>query len=349
MISIDEILVLYIIGNGSVSLKEITFKSGLQIKHMKNLIKNFKGMGFLIEEHHKLSLSKKGLLGFSRYTRKSQNQIREYYSSKDKLPYFPYRNEFQKDIIFHPNLSFEAITSEDFSKQFMYEIVLENLEIDVDLLETLYNLLYEGYTYHGTGFWILKCNKGNVCGWGIKNLRKSLRLLKPYHLIFLIGSQNFVILSSSVLKDAKIKETQMKVYFTREIFPYIDNMDSLSEQIKPFLNFFKIPELPKGREIQSKVKSHWLELERFPPEFVPKVLGKISFQDMTHGSKETHPFIVVMDPLNVRSNLNKVSPWLVTSAGGFITEEFRSGREFCFHYFDVLSLPDIDVATLMLS
>lgn len=344
----EEFLVLYIVGTGSSSLEEIAFKSDLQPKHIEDLIKSLKGKGSLTKEDHKLSLSKRGLLEFSRHTMKSRCEVRKYYLLKGKLSYFLYNNEFTKDAIFHPDLYFEAVTSEDFSKQFMYEIVLENLEIDVDLLEALYNLLDKGYTYEATGFWILKCHKRNVCGWGIKNLRKSLHLLKPYQLIFLIGSQDFVILLSSILKDGKIKEPQMKVYFTREIYPYIDSIDSLSKQLQPLLNFIDIPKLPRGKEIQSEVNPYWLELESFPPRFALKVLGKIGFRDITYDSREIFPSIVVTDPSNVKSNLNKVSPWFVTSSRGFIAEDSRRRTKFYLHYFDVLSLPDIDVVTLML-
>lgn len=347
----NEALVAYTIGNGKSDFEELDSGLGFESRQLRKVLTDLVYKHFVKNISHDYFLSDIGLLELSRFIYREKCKKTKYFCSfANDLPYLLYRNDFKKDAIFYPQLFFdEAHPIDNFDKQLVYEIPLQECRIDLNLLEVLCNLLYEYEFCHPTGFWILKCANRKVCGYGIKSLRQTLSLIENgLSLVFVIGFQNFIIFaksSSPRLKD----DLRLKIYLTRDIFPYIDTLDSIFQELKLLWLFLGIDDVPKGREI---------ELERSNTElwpvkrayFVPRIYGRIIRKGKIPYPYEIDPFIIAFDPSTVYSNLNKLSPWLATCAGGFMPQDYsKIETEFYFHYLDVLSLPDIDVITLMLS
>lgn len=346
----EEALVLYTIGNGASSVEEICFKSGLESKQLHKVLEGLLLRRFVMKKNSYFSLSKTGLLELSRSFYGERCMKTEYSCSfADHLPYLPYKNNFKKDVIFLPQLYFDpAYSFGNWDKQLVYEITFEDYRFDLDLLEVMYNLLYEYEPFHPTGFWILKRGKKSACGYGIESLRQTLNLVEDtIALFFVLAFQDFIILAKSV--DRKVEDNlRIKTYLTRDVSPYIDTLDSLYNTLKPLWSFLGIDDDLRGREIELKLKN----AERLlvgPIQFVPQICGKVILNDKTDILQEINPYIIAFDPSNINASLSKVSPWLATCSGGFIKEDFTGKREFDILYFNLLNLPDIDIIGIILS
>jgi len=346
----EEALLLSVIGNGASTIEEILFMLGLERSRLDKILRRLWLKHFLMKDGSNFSISKSGLLEFSRCILRERCKKTEYsYSIANQLPYLPYENDFKRDTIFHPQLFFDPASSpENWNEQIVYEITLEKCKFDLDLLEIMSNLFYEHEYLHPTGFWVLRGKKKSVCGYGIDSLRLTLNLVQDaVNLIFTLGFQNFIILAKSV--GNKIKENiRIKIYLTKDTFPYIDTLDSIYITSKILWSFLGINEVPKGHEIKLRPKHPELFLKK-PLRFIPHICGKIIWKDKTNRAHEIDPYIIAFNPSNINAELSKVSPWLATCSGGFIEEDFTGKRKFSILNFDVIRLPDVDIMWMILS
>jgi len=346
----EEVLVLYTIGTGASNVKEIFFKSSLGSKQLHRVLEGLLRGRFVTKSPSGVSLSNIGLLELSRFFYRKQCRKTEYSCSfRGQSPYLVYKNDFKKDIIFHPQLYFDpACPFDDWNKELVYEITFEEYKFDLNILEVMHNLLYEYESFHPTGFWILKCVEKSMCGYGIESLRQTLSLAgNTIALCFVLAFQNFIVLAKSV--DQRVADNlRVKIYLTRDTDPYIDTLDSLHDTLKVLWSFLGISGIPKGREIELEPKIPE-RLPIKPIQFVPQICGKIIWKDKTNIPHEIDPFIIAFDPSNINTSLSKVSPWLATCSGGFIEEDFTEKREFGILNFNVLNLPDIDIVGIILS
>lgn len=345
----EEILTTYTIGNGISNVNEICYKLGFDSAQARRILKELIRKHFVKKSVSGFFLSNAGLLELSRHFYSEKCMRTEYLPSFAKhLPYLPYDSRFGKEIIFHPELFFDpASPVGDFERQLVYEISFQEHKINLDLLEAMCNLLYEYDYLHPTGFWLLKSREGAMCGYGIKSLRQTLWLFpKSTSLVFVIGFENFIIVAKSASHHVEA-DLRMKIYLTRDVFPYIDTMDSISQELKMLWILLGIKDIPRGREIQLNQSADFWPTERL--YFAPNVYGRIIWKDKTWKPHEIDPLIIAFPPPCSDSALCNVSPWLATCAGGFFPGFDKRKTKFRLHFLDVLNLPEIDIVTLILS
>lgn len=338
-----ELDILFQIGTGITEIEALVEKSPENVRFIVNqLLKDGK-----IHTKNKLTLTKKGLLTLSRLIINQEFQRSSYtFCSNNGLPYFLYTNTFQKDTIFHPGLFFDPARNYLDEQQFLvYKTSMSVKGFSLIDLEILYNLLYEYEYFHPTGFWLIKCEKVNLCGWGVENLRDTLKIAeKPFELKFCYGFSDFIFIITSAIKKFKLSKTRINIYITRDIFPYVDTLDGINDSLGVFMNYHEI-QLPRGKEIKLKKRRYWKGLPEPRLQFFPKILGKI-----LHGSGEPHilfPYVIIMTPFNTNTKLKQISPWFVTCPGGFLEEELSTEKAQYVHLMQLVSLPEIDIVTLM--
>jgi len=344
-----ELRILYPIALGVEDIDAVASESLLKKEQVRQIIDQFSKEG-LIRTQNGLSLSKKGLLELSRWIASLESKGHRYaFWSANGLPYFPYQNEFSKDVISHPQLFFNpARPSVDEEKRLVYKTLIPNRDFTWEDLEIIYNLLYESRYLHPTGFWLLRCEEERLCGWGVSNLRRSLQLVrKPISFKFVCAFNDFIFLIHSDIVGSEFAKLKSDIYLTREISPYIDTMDLLSDRLKIFLNFYGVEKLPRGTELQMKHANEWEGLPEPRLRFVPEVCGRISYSNENLQLKSV-PFVVVMTPSHTKTVLRRVSPWFVTCPGGCLEESLAAKKTHRVHLFQVLSFPEIDIVTLMI-
>jgi hypothetical protein len=106
-------------------------------------------------------------------------------------------------------------------------------------------------------------------------------------------------------------------------------------------------EIPKGKELELKEADEWKELPERSLRFVPKILGSILYNDKRSPLKPT-PFVFAIRVSGATTRLRKVCPWFVTCPGGCLEEVLKGGEPHSIHLFQVLTLPEIDIPTLMI-
>jgi len=344
----NEYNVLYQIALGLSNVDEIASACLLEKERVRLIITRFLHTG-LVYDKDRWCLSKKGLLKLSRQKVALEPDRSEYFFwSSNGLPFFDYQNKFQKAVITYPELFFETASPYiDEEKQIIYETLLPEIDFSMENLEIVYNMLFETEPLHPIGFWLLESDRRKLCGWGIENLKKTLDIIrKPSDLLFLCAFSDFTILISSDLSESLHRKMKIRAYITKANSPYLDTLDFLSDMLKTFLLFNGMQEIPKGQEIQLEYSGEWKELPEPKLQFIPKLLGRISQRT---ANLERHPFPLVFTvslPLKI-THLGKVSPWFVTCPGGCLDEDFKT--QHYIHFFQVVSLPEIDIVSLMIS
>ena len=345
----QELSILSQIGLGFNDINVVASRALLKKAQVRLAIEQFSKKG-LINIQNGLSLSKKGLLELSRGIANQESERSAYiFWSTTGLPYFQYRNKLQKDVIFHPALFFDpARPFADNEKYLAYKTSIPSKNLNFEDLEILYNLLYECEYLHPTGFWLLKCEKKELCGWGFANLRKTLQFVRnPLTLTFVCAFADFIFIIRSDLEKSEFARLKMNIYLTRDRFPYVDTLDFIHDKLKAFLNFHGIKELPRGKEFQLKHGDEWKELPEPKLRFVQEVRGKILHR--SNNLPLAVPLVVVLTPSQAKTSLDRVSPWFVTCPGGCLEKELTAKKAHHVHLFRVLSLSEIDVVTLMIS
>jgi len=346
----EEAFILLSVGNGASTFEEMHFRIPVENVNLDKILEELVCRSLVTVNLSGFQLSKIGLLELSRFLYGEKCKRTEYlYSFNDDLPYLLYKNNYRKDTIFHPELIFDPASNfEDWNTQIVYEIVFHEYKFDLDLIEVIYNLLFEYKHLHPTGFWVLGTPEKSLYGHGIPSLRRTIGIVKnPISLVFAIAFQDFIILAKSVKGNVE-GDIRIKIYLTRDTFPYIDTLDFLTETLKPLWLFLGVKDIPKGREIKVGPK----DPERFLPKpvyFVPKIIGKIVWKDKTTRPYELDPFIIAFDSSEIDVPLSKVSPWLASCAGGFLDEDFKEKRKFHVLHRNILCLPDINIVGINLS
>jgi hypothetical protein len=329
------------------TLEAMSFVQKRQIRRfVLSLIKN--GM---INAKNGLTVSKKGLVELSKRLANQESPKHRYnFWSAEGPPYFVHYSKLRRDVISHPNLFFDPANSYPYdSSQFVYKTSIPDVDFDLEDLEILYNLLYESDYLHPTGFWLLKSSQKRLCGWGIANLKETLKLVPtPSSLKFLCAFTHFIVLAASDPRGKEFARLNVKIYITRDVFPYVDTLDLIYDKLRILLNFHGVRELPKGDEFKIPEASDWRDILEVRPRFVPKVQGKI-LDVHTDLPRNPIPFVIIMTPSNTKTSLNRISPWFVTCPGGCIESDFAAKKQHYVHFFQALSLPEIDVLTLMIS
>lgn len=349
MNALERLAVLYMIGRGATDIEAIASEVyPLRKNEVRLIVDQFSRKG-LVETEKGLHLTKYGLLNLSRQIARCGTDQSEYFFwSIDGLPFFRYKNMLHRDIITHPDLFFEPASRYVGDEMLrVYETSLPEIDFETESVEIIDNLLFETDYLHPTGFWLLKLEKKKLCGWSAVNLTKTLVQIKePSDLIFVCAYQNFVLLISSRLDAACRGKMHCKVYITKAIFPYVDTMDFLADRLKAFLIFNGLSQMPMGHEIKAESSPLWRRLSETRPKFIPKLIGKILYRT---GVKEASLFSYVFAVTLPRelSDLGAVSPWFITCPGGCLDQEFR--RLHYVHLFQTVSLPEIELATLMIN
>jgi len=346
----NELSILHQIGLGLTDIDAIALRT-LETKKTVRQIINQLVKGGKINTKNGLSLSKKGLLELSRKIANQESQRSKYiFCNNHGLPYFEHKNAFQRDVIFNPSLFFDPARcyTDDDERNVVYKTSIPCKGFNFEDLEILYNLLYEYEYHHPTGFWLINCESKKLCGWGIKNLRNTLELAEmPFNLKFCCAFTDFIFLINSDIDKSELSRFRINIYITRDSFPYIDTLDNIYDRLKVFMNFHKIQELPRGKELELKnTMNRWGLLE---PElrFFSQVLGKILHRNANPWS--SFPLVFIITPYRTSTRLKQISPWFVTCPGGCLEHELIAKKAHSIHLLNVVSLPEIDIVSLMIN
>ena len=344
---IEELAVLHHIGLGLNNIDAITSAVyPLEKQEVNCVVNSFIKQGLVSTTY---SLSEIGLLELSRKIAKhAANQSEYSFRSKDGLPYFKCLSPLTKDIISHPSISFEpASDGMDHETQIFYQTSLLDIDYNIENIEIIYNLLFETEYYNPTGFWLLKYENKKLCGWGVENLHKTLRLSKAQcTLLFLCAYQHFIILLNSKIDLMGHSRLKIKLYLTKSLIPYIDTLDFLEKTLKPFLILNHRSKIPRGQEIQIKTNNRWVKKSSQRPLFTANVQGEIIHRN-GNDQNSAFPYIFAVTLPKEASFLHTISPWFITCPGGCLDTTFTH-RQYI-HWFQIINLPEIDIATLMIS
>ena len=305
----------------------------------------------LLETKNSLGLSSRGLLELSKWIAARQSEHEYIYSSVDNRPYFQYKSSLTKDTIFFPDLIFRPANPYfNDEQEVVYVTSLPSVNFSLENLLIMENLLFEQEILHPTGFWLLKCKTKKLCGWGANNLEKTLQKVEnPVCLVFLYAFSEFIIIATSDAYEGIFRSLQLKIYLTKVTFPYVDTIEYIDDMLKPFLYFNGVKEILRGKELQLKKSDYWQSFQESRTGGSPfklKVYGSILYKDKAH-NWGPNPFVVIMKPSDDAGTcLERISPWFVTFPGGVNEQELE--ESYHISSFDVISLPSIDILSLMM-
>ncbi|MCX6818193.1 MAG: hypothetical protein NTU57_05045 [Candidatus Aenigmarchaeota archaeon] len=320
------------------------------IKIIKSLIRT----GYIQTKNKKFILTVKGFNALC----KEYEKITKY-KTIDGNKFFNYKNyAINEDIIFLPDFPFETHYNvlSDYIHYRLYKTKFDLKDLDLKILYGFENLITSNLSRKRDGFWLLKSRKIKFCGHGIENFYSSLKNVKENNFTFKIvySGSFYILILSGDSTHKKIKNITFTLYLSNWAErPYIDSLMMLGTELKYFLNFVGMKEIPKGHEviINNSLGKDFTKIRYGRKEnFLPEIQGKIYFKFKFEKKGRYYPSIIAINPPKIKnfSKMTRISPWFVCCRGGFLEKDFREKRSFYFWLFTFFHLPEILIFEIML-